>query len=433
MDRLDHLISRLYELKGREYIVVSGWSEIDDDTHEIYHAFLDTIDLYIDYCNLSKNIIQASDFNHGLWNEFINFLYYTAQFLRIFSLRFFPSPTSYRLYNYIFIKNLLQTFPEDLGIHQKIKFIITPSDEIALVPISKLLMGNLNVIYESLEQIGSSILQGETISGRMSSSHDTIKNHINKLEAYAFECDPRENLRRKTVLGHEMFHILCRKEPTIINEIGSKLRNGAFDSYIQKIEKIFGRKIDALSHLEEMFCDFGAAWQLGPCYGISSLEELAFCKKEITETHPPRAIRIRIVLEAYKRMEHPYVEKFKRAAKPFEKEITEIKQRDIAPIIRFFKEILKKAGFERYNPSNSENNIKKYIINKIPYIYGQDIRHLFNNIPDGNELPQQDASYLREFLFESVRKNAMWLDFDNVLHEMGFETLKIYLPKELES
>jgi len=438
-DRLDHLISRLYELKERDCIVVSGWKDVDRDIEAIYEAFLNTIDIYINHCNLSKEIIQSSDFPSELWNEFIDFLYYTAQFLRIFLLKFFPPPTSHRLYNYIFVKNLLQTFPKNLRFYEDIKFIVIPSDEIALVPISPLLLGRLDVVYESLEKIGNTLLLGGNKSNKTipkrEDDQDDKKNYVAKLEGYAFECDPRETLMRKTVLAHEIFHIVCRKKPEIMKYIDDEIKKGRFNSYIHNIEKIFGDKIDIRSHLIEMFCDFGAAWHLGPCYGIASIEELSFGRKEITETHPPRSIRLRIILEAYKgRVKHPYIEKFKNTVELYKDEIRGIKQqKDIEPIVSLFKTILKEEiEFDKYIPPNLENKIRKHISNKVPYIYKEDIRELLNNVPDTKELTKDEIKHLGEFLFESVRKNAIFMDFNKALDDMGFGTLELYTPTKLE-
>jgi hypothetical protein len=110
---------------------------------------------------------------------------------------------------------------------------------------------------------------------------EEILRQIRTIDAYAFECDPREKLSNKIILGHEIFHIIVKKNPEVGAMFSEGLNEGKFGEYFSDIERSgFNRdEIIEISHIEELFCDFGAAWHLGPCSGFAAIRELAFFGK----------------------------------------------------------------------------------------------------------------------------------------------------------
>lgn len=433
VQRLDQLVSDLQELKERELIVKSEWNDFNNEIDIIYKYFLDEIDRHIELCNnIKEHVItkHIPTLPNPIWEELINQLYFSSSYFRMFSLRLFPSPTSTSLYNYLFIKDILRTFPTDLHLIEDIKCIITHSDQIALLPITDILVGKVDSFT--------------TIVAEYFGIHRRSRRDI---EAYAFECDPREKLQNKMVLGHEIFHMIIRKKPDILQKLERAISQGIFDGYFSNIEHILSGMaegnsdaetiiqigdINKIDHIEELFCDFGAAWHLGPCSGLACLHELEFGGRDVSLTHPPRSARIKIILRSYGKMRHPYVDKLKRNISNFENELRTIKPTSITPITKLFIDILKNdLKIKKYSPEDKSRQVKRHIEQKIPFMYNHDIRLLFNSLPFSEELPVIKTEELNEFLFESIRRNLMILTFNDIAEEKGYEKAKLVLPKTL--
>lgn len=434
IQKLGRLVSSLEEIKERKVIVNSGWKKIDDDVNEIYNFFLQMLNHYVEGCNYLIKLIPKVPkiyWSNDTWDELVDYQSLRAHYFRMFSLRFFPPPTVERLYNYLFIKDLLRTFPENLNLQKNIRFLVTHSNNIALFSIQDALLGLVDSINTAIRSVSN--LVGEEIN---SPYREEIINKIRNIEAYAFECDPREKLSNKIILGHEIFHMIVKKNQTIETRFSQALNDGIFDEYFSDIKQTgFNiNKINKISHVEELFCDFGAAWHLGPCSGFAALNELSFFGKTTSSSHPPRAARIKIILNAYKLIKHPSVDRFKILIDVYQNEMKTIKNSSIKTISDFFITILKDdLGIKKCLPSNEEEKLKKHIQNKIPYMYDKDIRILFNNLPPLEELTSSEKNDLNDYLFESIRKNLMRLDFEMAMEKKMKGKSKIELPERLNA
>ena len=409
----------------------SDWKQLDDDINTIYLYFLEIINRYIRRCKHLKNIIEIKSepsLPNEIWDELINLQHYIAQYFRALSLRFFPAPTRDRLYNYLFIKAVLDTFPENLNSLKNIKFLITHSNEIALVPIKSVLLGLVQSIDAAFRDFF------EWSDDILATSNEESADSEDNIIPYAFECDPRENLQNKMVLGHEIFHIILGTSPLVIGKIQQSIRQGKFNDYFSDLQRINSSgTVDKESHIEELFCDFGAAMHLGPCYGFASLTELSFRQKSFSETHPPRSARIKIMLRAYGHTKHLYVLKLKEETKAFEPELKDIRNTSITPITNFFKTLLKNdLNINKYIPPNLHKSIGKHIEHKMPFMYGKDIRKLFNNLPLLAELSEINIEEFNFFLFESIRRNLMQTTFKEAAKKLNIKESKLELPQILQ-
>jgi len=262
-------------------------------------------------------------------------------------------------------------------------------------PIQEILLGNIKAFEQFLDPEVRTRLQQvreTTISG--------------------FECDFEEPLDRQMVLGHEIFHVLVRLNPTLIMK---------FEKIISKeeVKTIFGKVGHPLNlgHMEELFCDFGAAWFFGPAYAKAFIEEIPFREKERTGTHPQRVVRVLMILgtQPKKKKFHPYFMEVSRYLKGHKDEVN-LSRQDMEIIAEEFRLILRSLGLERYKPLGNVDIIKRCIENNIPYIYAQhkqDIRGLLNNLPDRLTLSERAQQNYNDFVFESIRKNIMWYEFTN--------------------
>jgi len=432
IQKLCRLVSNLEEIRERKVIVNSEWKNIDNEVNEIYSYFLEMLNHYIDACNYLMNIIPKipkAYWSKDTWDELVDYQSLKAHYFRMFSLRFFPPPTIERLYNYLFIKDLLRTFPKALNLQKDIKFLVTHSNSIALFSIEDALTGLVGSINTAIRSISD--LVNDDIDSLHSENAIMETRHF---EAYAFECDPREKLSNKIILGHEIFHMLVKKNPLIENKFSQGLSKGIFDEYFSDVEQTgFDRnKINEISHIEELFCDFGAAWHLGPCSGFAALNELAFFGKASSSSHPPRAARIKIILNAYTNIKHPSVDRYKLLIDVYQNEMKTINNSSIKTISDFFSTILKNdLKIMKCRPSNEEEKLKKHIQNKIPFMYDRDIRILFNNLPPSEELSRTEKKGMNEYLFESIRKNLMRLEFGTAMEKKMSQKIKIELPEVL--
>ncbi len=433
IQKLDHLVAELEELKERKLVIKTGWKDIDDDVEKIYDFFLKTIEHYIDGCKYLRDVmpkIPRAYWSIDLWEELIDFQYYKAHHFRTFSLRFFPPPTVERLYNYLFINDVLRTFPKDLNLMFNIKFLVTHSNIIALFPIQEALLGlahSINTVIATASQI--------TRDTRPSPYSEEVLDSIEDIDAYAFECDPRERLQNKMILGHEIFHMILNKNPIIEEKISLEFSSGTFDEYISNLEEsgVILEEISPTSHLIELFCDFGAAWHLGPCFGFAALNELAYGGKEASSSHPPRSARIKLILNIFKYQRHSSISRLKENAAVYNNEMRSINDSTISSIFNVFKKIIiDELKIKRYKPSSIQEKVKKHIFHRIPFIYGKDIRELFNNVPPTREISNIKTDDLNKFLFESIRKNLMWLTFEKAMIKKTSIKPKLKLPKTLE-
>ena len=275
-----------------------------------------------------------------------------------------------------------------------IRYVMIGTGNLAHWPIQEMLIGKVTAFERLLTPEARRIIQ-----------------EVRATNISGFECDFQEPLDRLMVLAHEIFHVLVA------------LNHWVKDEFRQIIEKpevrdVFNRAGQPLNlgHIEELFCDFGAAWFFGPAYAKAFIEEIAFRERERTETHPQRTVRLLTILSTRpkKKKYHAYFLTFSRYLRGQKGEI-DLSREDMETIVEDFRLILLRLGLGRYAPSNNVDTIKNCIGNNVSFIYAeqnQDVRGLVNNLPDKANLSEREQSNYNDFLLESVRKNTMWHEFN---------------------
>ena len=408
-EALSSLISRLEELLRREVQYEEEWKAIYGSIKKVHTTFNEVVNAYILQCKLLLKGMDSSFWPYVFFNNFVEHLYRCSFQLRILYPFMFAPPSHNRLYYYLFLSELLKCFPKSPSTPRDIKYVMIPTGDVAHWPIQEVLIGKIEAFERFLDPEVRTRLQQvreTTISG--------------------FECDFEEPLDRQMVLGHEIFHILVRLNPALIIKLEEIVRR-------EEVKTIFGKVGHPLNlgHMEELFCDFGAAWFFGPAYAKAFIEEIPFREKERTGTHPQRVVRVLMILgtRPKKKKFHPYFMEVSHCLKGHKDEVN-LSRQDIEIIAEEFRLILRSWGLERYKPLDNVDIIKRCIENNIPYIYAQhnqDIRGLLNNLPDRLTLTERARQNYNDFVFESIRKNIMWYEFTNETKK-----LKAKLPPHLQ-
>jgi len=408
-EALSSLISRLEELLRREVQYEEEWKEIYGSIKTVHTTFNEVVNAYILQCKLLLKGMDSSFWPYVFFNNFVEHLYRCSFQLRILYPFMFAPPSPNRLYYYFFLSELLNCFPERDNMPSAIKYVMIGTANIAHWPIQEMLIGKIKAFEQFLDPEVRRILQQvreTTISG--------------------FECDFEEPLDRQMVLGHEIFHILVRLNQGLIIKLEEIVRR-------KEVKTIFGKVGHPLNlgHMEELFCDFGAAWFFGPAYAKAFIEEIPFRERARTETHPHRVVRLLTILSTRpkKKKYHLYLKAFSRYLIGHKEEVN-LSRQDMEIIAEEFRLILWSLGLERYKPLDNVDIIKRCIENNIPYIYAQynqDIRGLLNNLPDRPTLSERAQQNYNDFVFESIRKNIMWYEFTNEVKK-----LKAKLPPHLQ-
>ncbi|MBI5208332.1 MAG: hypothetical protein HY934_11175 [Candidatus Firestonebacteria bacterium] len=394
-DRISKLKDRLNELKNRNILYNTNWNFIDFSIKSAHIFFNQIIDIFIEQCNIFLKDIDSftKKNNYELFYEKINLLYYKTAHLRECFVYFFQTQFTNRIYIYLFMRDIIDTLSTNNNL-KNLNFILIPTGRTATYPIHFYLLGKNYSSWLDFNLI------------------DKINSIVIK-EIRCFECDPEEPLERQLIEGHEIFHILLKKETNIENSFKTILSN-------YKITNLFinNDKDIEMNYIKELFCDFASAWHFGPAYGKAFIEDIAFTTIMETNKHPQRVLRIIIILEALqKHKKHPYTLEVKNFYKNHKIEYSYgVDKNNIRLIIDEYKKILKSLKISYYYSNDLKEKIKNYFEHNLPYLYN-DVREFLNNLPNKKNLSNKAQRYYEIFILESIRKNTLWHEFNQEIRK----------------
>jgi hypothetical protein len=272
-----------------------------------------------------------------------------------------------------------------------VKYVVVPAGEIAVLPLANL-AGLCRAPF-----------------------CDDTKNLLNSVREKKVFCfliyDPDEPLERLILLGHEIFHVLCALDPSILEKLDAM--RGTFTK----------------EQIVELFCDFAASWHFGPAYGKQFIEKIEFSPLIPPPSHPQRILRIVAILRALGRLNHYYVKEIRDFYNDRRNEISPSERQQTKDIVGDFPDLLESLGIERFKPEELKGEIATHFEKNVPYVY-RDIRNMVNHLPETDMSNGKERLKLQTFLMESIRKTSMARVFVEKVKEKG----GIYrLPKAFRS
>lgn len=386
------LKNRLNELRNRYIEIDPAWKFIYESVFTVHESFKKIIDALIKQCEVFLKEIDYSSRSYEIFHELINLLYIEVDYLRKDFFDLFPKTFTNRLYLYLFMRELLLTFPPSTKVSERLKYIMIPTGYIGTWPIHKTLVGRAHswVDFEIQKDI----------------------EEIKENEVIGFECDPEESLDRWIIEGHEIFHVLIDKTPRIKEQL-TKIEN----RYKQEFGGLFFHdQPETMHYIKELFCDFGATWHFGPAYGKAFIDEIVFSTSKATKTHPQRVIRVMVIRSALQGIPHPYREEINKFYKTYRHEVAGIQSQGIEFLRKEFISMVKSCDISQYKPQQIKDRIKKHFEHNLPYLY-QDIREFLNNLPKENELEKDTQRHFKNLILESLRKNILYHQFTEHIRE----------------
>ncbi len=378
---------RLEELLGRPVKIVHGWHLISAQILHTHSLFSSVVKAYAKQCDHFLGEIGTSKRPYEVFRGYMHHLFRVIDLLRGWYLAFFQSSFTSKIYNYLFILELLKTFQEPSVTFSRERFIVIPRGKVQRWPVTELLVGQSFAWLE-----------------------DSVKEELKEVRAQdvsGFNCHPDEPLARQTVLSHELFHILLKR----VGRARDTLKALA-EKKVTPEELHVESEDQVLYHLTELFCDFASCWHFGPAYAGAFLDEIVLADDWATHTHPPRITRAVILTRVSKGFSaHPDMKKLKRFIDAHKDDKGKLKPASITKIVGAFRLMLEEDfNLPLYKWNDVRGDVVRSFDNRLTYLYG-DIRTFINNLPDRSQLSQSEADRFDGFVTESVRKNVLFFEF----------------------
>jgi len=376
------VIDRLWSLREHPIVPFQSWPSIESTITVAHESFCRAIECFIRPCELYKDHLNSDRRPFSIWQAFLADLWSCVDFLRAVHNRLFCHDYTDVIYHHILIEEMLACFPEDLRGAQ-LRFLLLPSGELLVWPLQEELAAWAPLWFD--------------------------QNHIGEFEAInndepviCFECHRERNFERQYVLAHEMFHIICRRNPSLLDMFA---RLAQSDDTAEVLDAEHNESWP--SQIEELFCDYAAAWFFGPMYLQSFADEMSYYSAQGSDTHPNGHVRAEMLLSSnisnkacrgykavrrYVRLKKPNIGSrpservLKRWGQSFEKKLWEI-------------------GLKKYSFHDQSAVIRNSFKANIPFVT-QDIRDLINSLPE-NRFDSERLEHYSDLVSESLRKTNL--------------------------
>jgi hypothetical protein len=164
------------------------------------------------------------------------------------------------------------------------------------------------------------------------------------------------------------------------------------------------RKASWSLQIEELFCDYAAAWFFGPMYLQSFADEMSYHSAQGSDTHPSGHVRSRMLL--YTNSSHAACRGYKAVslyAKLKSSDATHAPSEEaLKQWGRKFAKALGNIGLEKYRFVDRSGLIVRFFEANIPFVT-LDVRDLINNLPE-NRFDSKPLERYSDLVSESLRK-----------------------------
>jgi hypothetical protein len=293
------------------------------------------------------------------------------------------------IYHHIFVEEMLECIRRDGADAQR--FLLLPSGEVMIWLIADRLSRLAPEWFDD-----AFVEEFERLNGTPS--------------IICIETNRERDFERQSILGHELFHMVVKTSGTTFDEVAKApdvkgLLLGPDDA-----PKVLPKRI------EELFCDYGAAWFYGPVVMQAFAEELSFYPVAGGAAHPDNDLRAAFLLESLPGLkDHRGYEALKRyfllrkLAKSAAKEKTAFK------ILReAFDEVLRKLKLKAYSHVERRDEIYASFVKNIPFV-ANDIRIFINNLPE--KCDAVTGSRFDDLVSESLRKISLLRQIQGFVRE----------------
>jgi hypothetical protein len=276
---------------------------------------------------------------------------------------------------------MFSCFPQKL-LGSSNRFLVLPYGELMVLPLKEELSARAPIWFdqESLDSF-SALIDDDPIA--------------------CFGCHREKNFERQYVLAHEIFHIICQNNP----QLRSLFSSIAKSTKTKDILNVGNEKSQSYQ-IEELFCDYAAAWFFGPMYMQSFADEMSYYSAKGTDTHPSGNIRAEILLISNSYKSHRGYKAVNLYVKL--KEIKNLNSKQKLVLKEWgtlFSNALKSLGIKKYKFNDISNVIKKSFEANIPFVT-EDVRDLINSLPQ-NRFDLKKTKNYPEIVSESLRKTNL--------------------------
>jgi hypothetical protein len=385
---LSEIIERFRSLKDQPINPPPPWPVIQRWIGEAHKFFVTVLEAFIQPCGAYLAAIEEDTRDFEQWQFNLADLWQRMDFLRGIHNRAFCHNYTAIIYHHIFIEELFECLPEQLK-GARPKFLLLPSGDLVVWPMNE-------AFYELAPTWFSEAALGVFDKLRAA---DTI---------VCFECHRDRNFERQAVLAHEIIHIIIRNNKGLEDSLTAISGEGAF----QKSLNASGSEIR--NQIEELFCDYTAAWFYGPVYLQAFADELSHYPVSSSDTHPASDLRAKLLLDCHEDFKGHRA--YKSLLQYFQlRKLHNLPTRAIfRKIAKRFESTLLELGLKKYSHIEQEEEIARSFEHNIPTV-AKDIRTFINNLPQRK--PTEDLKRYNELVSESLRKTNLLRQITSYMRE----------------
>ncbi len=375
------VIDRLRSLREHPIVPFQSWPTIESTITATHKCFCRAIECFIRPCASYKDHLNSDRRPFPIWQAFLADLWSCVDFLRTIHNRLFCHDYTDVIYHHILIEEMLACFPEDLpGV--QLRFLLLPSGELMVWPLKEELAVRAPLWFD--------------------------QNHIGEFETLkdgepliCFECHRERNFERQYVLAHELFHIICTNN-TSLGDMFAALARSDDTAEVLDAE----HRESWPSQIEELFCDYAAAWFFGPMYLQAFADEMSYYSVHGSDTHPSGYVRAEMLLRSSSNEAprgHKAVQLYAKLRKL--NAVSPPSQKVLKRWGQNFARKLREIGLERYSFNDQCAVIRNSFEANIPFVT-EDIRDLINSLPE-NRFDSERLEHYSDLVSESLRKTNL--------------------------
>ena len=373
------IIDRLKVLADEPINSFSTWPEIQQTIELSHSIFRSVIECFIAPCEDFLRTLKRNKTPFNIWQACITELWTKVDRLRMYHGRIFCNDYLDVIYHHIMIAEMFACLPESLvGSRQ---FILMPTGTLAVWPLREEFSESVPYWFDKrFVDKFKDLLQGEFVE--------------------CFECHREKNFERQYVLAHEIFHIIVRQNKNLRDMFAD------IEKYLpEDLQNVFGDSNTWTFQIEELFCDFAAAWFFGPTYMKAFADEMAYYGVQGSSTHPPGDLRAKFLLiSATGQKKHSGYRALKSYLELRDQSDNSPSEKSLITLKNAFEGCLDNLKLKRFKLARISKKVLLSFKKNIPFVV-DDIRIFMNNLPPDNKVAS--ISHYTELMSESLRKTNL--------------------------
>jgi hypothetical protein len=373
---LRQVIDRAQSLKEQAISPPPPWPSVHAAMNAAHGLFKDGLSVLASACEQYVRQLDGDTRIFLHWQLRLSDLWNRVDILRRLHNDLFCQDYSSLIYHHIFIEEILQPLPKTIR-GALSQFVLMPSGGIRVWPIADRLAD----------------LAPEWLDEAITTAFEELRE---KPSVVCFECLRERNFERQAILAHEIMHVAVKR-----NDLRRK-----FDKLKTEGEITTVWPPDCSSRvsrrIEELFCDYAAAWFYGPVFLRAFAEEISFYPVHDTGTHPANDLRADFLLKTNHRVRshrgyqalatYSSIRKRGQPRQSTEKFCEKLRYE--------FELILRGLDLKPYVHAEKVTEIAWSFMANIPYVV-DDIRQLVNNLPESADIGKTRYD---DLVSESLRK-----------------------------